>query len=301
MDNKRSHNYEHEHEHHNISTSSIKLTFFLNTIFAIVEFFAGLYTNSVTISSNAIHDFGDSIILFFSFLLENKSKKGRSEKYTYGYRRFSILGSMINSLILFVGAIIILDHAISRLTNPEPIRGFIMMGFAIFGILVNGIGAYKLFKERGGNQRALFLNIFSDFISWISILFSSILVVFFEITIVDSLISILMATWLIYHSIKEVRHILTTLMQAVPPEIELADIKKTILTHELVCDVHDLHIWNLDGEDYISSFHIVVKDTDMDKVMSIKEQVKIDLEQYGINHSTVEVDTIKQAQINGEL
>lgn len=300
---KESHNYDHSHGHESISTNSIKLTFILNTIFTIIEFFAGMLTNSITISSNAIHDLGDSIILLFSWLLEIKSKRPRNDKYTYGYRRFSLAGGLINAGVLFFGAFIILYGGINRLIHPEEINGLLMFYFAIIGVIFNGIGVYKLFRDRNSNSRSLYLNILGDVIGWISILFSSIMVLVFNITYLDSIISICMAIWLFTHSILEMIKIFTTLMQTAPKDVDLTNISTKIIEVNGIIDVHDFHVWDLDHDDYIATLHIVIDEDikELEQIMNLKENLKILLEKYKINHATIEVDTINQAIKNGEI
>lgn len=298
---KESHNYDHTHDHRSIKTNNIKLAAFLNFGFTVIEFIVGILTRSVSVSSNAIHDLGDSMVLFFSLLLENTSKKGRSKKYTYGYRRYALLGSLINTIILLVGGIIIVYNAVLRLFHPEDINGYIMFWFSLLGIVVNGLGALKLRKDSTTSQRGLYLNILSDFISWIGIFISSILVMFYNITIFDTLFSLMLGTWLVIQGAFLTRDIFYTLMQAVPKEIDIEEIDRIIRAQEGIVDVHDIHIWDLDGEDYISSFHIVIDSDNVDEVMSIKERLKVNLEEFGLNHSTIEIDNLANAVQNGEL
>lgn len=298
---KESHNYDHSHEHAHIPTNSILLTFLLNSFFTILEFFVGILSNSVTISSNAIHDLGDSIILFFSLILERKSRKGRNNKNTYGYRRFAILGNLINSFILLIGGIYIIDNAINRLMNPEVVNGMMMFYFAILGFIINAIGAYKLFKENNTNNKALFINILSDCISWALIIVSSIAVMQFHIYILDTFFSLFIGLWLIYNGVVEINKMFKILIQSVPDDIDIEQIEKIIVEEEKVLDVHDIHIWTLDGYDYIATFHIVIDSEEVEHLMAIKETIKMKLENYSINHTTIEVDTVKQASINGEF
>lgn len=299
---KESHNYNHDHNHtDDVDVSNVRLAFFLNTCFAFVELIGAILSNSITLYSSSVHDFGDSVILFFSILLEKKSAKPRTNKYTYGYRRFSLLANVINSVILIVGAVIILFGAVERIKNPEEVQGLIMFVIAILGIIVNGIGAYKIYKTKDVNQNSIFLNILSDAINWIAILFSSVMIIFFDITIFDSLFSILLACWLLFHGTKEFKSILGQLMQSVPNGINVGEIIDFISQQHGIIDVHDFHVWDLDGTDYICSFHIVVdKSTSIDQTMTIKEELKLKLEKLHINHATIEVDTYDQAITNGE-
>ncbi|MDX5419986.1 MAG: cation diffusion facilitator family transporter, partial [Hymenobacteraceae bacterium] len=124
----------HGHSHHHHAGDNIKVAFFLNLSFTIIELIGGLWINSVAILSDALHDLGDSLSLGLAWYFEKLSKRGSDAKFTFGYKRFSLLGAIINSVILLVGSIIILSEAIPRLWNPEPVDAAGMIGFAILGI-----------------------------------------------------------------------------------------------------------------------------------------------------------------------
>ncbi len=300
---KESHNYDHSHNHFELKdTKAIRYTFYINFLFAIIEFIMAILTNSIALYSNSIHDFGDSVILLSTIFIERFSLKGRSSKYTYGYRRFTLVGAIINSIILLLASIFIIDGAINRLANPEPINSSGIIVIAILGILTNAIGVYKLSKSNSEVNKSLKNNLLADVFNWIALLIAGILIKEFNLITIDAVFSFVIAIIMIISVIKQTKTIFKMLMQAVPSSININEIQTFILSFDKVIDCHDLHIWTLDGEDYIMSFHLVVSNnTTLIEMMDIKEEVKVALEQFHINHTTIEVDNEFQAIKNGEL
>ncbi len=141
------------------STKNIRTAFFLNLAFAFVELIGGIITNSVAILSDAVHDFGDSISLAIAWALQKKSNKAKDDKYSYGYKRFSLLSSVILSGILLVGSILILVEAIGRIFSPQEVNAQGMLWLAILGIIVNGLAALSVKRGKTLNERAVFLHI----------------------------------------------------------------------------------------------------------------------------------------------
>ena len=148
------HHHNHHHDH-NSSTENIRTAFFLNLFFTIIEFFGGIYTNSLAITSDAIHDLGDSISLGMAWYFQKLSNKKATKTYSYGFKRFSLLGAIINSIILLVGSIFIVIESIPRIITPEYADETGMMWIAILGIIVKGAAELKLRKGTSINERVV--------------------------------------------------------------------------------------------------------------------------------------------------
>lgn len=134
----------HNHNHNHDSTKNIKVAFLLNLSFTILEIIGGFLTNSVAIMSDAVHDLGDSLSLGLAWFLNSYSEKGYNNRYTYGYKRFSLLSALINTVVLIVGSVFVLWSAIPRLMSPKQPHVKGMIGFAIVGVLVNGLNVIRL-------------------------------------------------------------------------------------------------------------------------------------------------------------
>lgn len=299
---KESHNYEHSHTHISKNGKNIIITILLNFSFAIIEFIGYLFTGSVSLYSSAIHDLGDVSILLASFFIERFSLKGRSKKYTYGYRRFTLVASIINCTILIIGSFFIFKESLLRLLHPVAIDAKLIVYIAIIGIFINYAGVKLLGKDTSKLNKSLILNLKADIYNFIALLLGSILILFFDVFFIDSLFAILVALKMLVEVYKEIRDIFATLMQSVPQELDVDDIEQIIRLDKRILDVHDIHIWNLDGEDYILTCHIVLADsTKVKEMMKLKEELKLRLEEYKINHATIEVDNYFQAVENGEI
>jgi cobalt-zinc-cadmium efflux system protein len=167
------------------SVSNIKVAFFLNLGFTIIEIIGGLWTNSIAIISDALHDLGDSFSLGLSWFLERYSRKKKDEKYSYGYRRYSLFAALINSLILIAGSIFILYKAIPRLINPEELNAKGMLIFAVTGIIINGIAVLQVRRGKSLNERIVSLHLFEDVLGWAAVFVISIVIIFKSIPILD--------------------------------------------------------------------------------------------------------------------
>ena len=228
-------------------TGRLKLAFFLNLFFAIVELIGGIITNSVAILSDAMHDLGDSVSLGSSWIFQNVSKRKRDRKYSYGYRRFSVLGALLNSLVLFGGSVLILYEAIPRLFNPEMPDAKGMLILAAIGILVNGLAVIKLKGGSSLNERAVRLHLLEDVLGWIAILIGGILLMFWEIPIIDPILSIMISVYILYNVFRNIRDVLSIFLQAKPGDVEIRDLEKSFSELSGIINAHDLHIWSMDG------------------------------------------------------
>lgn len=298
----QSHNYDHSHIHDNQNLKPIFITFILNIAFALIELIGFLFSGSMILYSSSIHDIGDSTTLFATLLIERKANNGRDSKYTYGYRRFTLIGSVINYTILGFGSIFAIIESVQRLYNITPFDPYILLYTSILGIIINVIGFKLVNTGNSISNKALAANLFADIANFIAIFISSIIIINFDFYFIDPLFSIVFSIYLIIISLKAFKSIFKIVMQAIPDNIDYQSIYDHIIKHEFILDVHDIHIWDLDSEDHIFTAHIVVKDNLSDtQIMDMKEHIRKDLENYNINHSTIEVDTLTHAKFNGEL
>ena len=278
------------HNHSN-TTKNIKLAFFLNLAFTIFEIFGGLWTNSLAILSDAIHDLGDSFSLGMSWYLEKYSKKSHDARFTYGYRRFSLLAALINTIVLLTGSIFILSEAIPRLIQPEKSYAPGMVLFAVFGILVNGAAVFRLRGDASINARVVALHLLEDVLGWAAVLVVAIILLFKDIYILDPLLSILVTVYVLYNLIKNLKSTLALFLQGVPDSISLTDIESHIQHIAGVISLHHLHIWSLDGEQHVLTAHIVVETgATKDHIIRIKKQIHEYAKSFHIIHTAVEFE-----------
>lgn len=276
---------------YNYHTKNILLAFILISIFTLIQFFGFFTTNSVVLYAGAIHATGDSIKLLSTYILEKLSLREANSTFTYGYRRLSLFAAIINIIILLLGSIEAYELAFNRLSNPEVIESNYVIIIALFGIFITLLSSYLLYNKKSIVSNVLSKGLFFDSLNNISILISSIIILFTDIYIIDSLLAIVFATLMIISVFNNLKDIYYILMQAVPKDINIKDIKSIILNNKEVEEVHDLHIWTLDNEVYILTCHIVLKDSDLSLINTncLKDKIKEDLISYKIKHITFEM------------
>ncbi len=284
------HNHGHMGHHHIKPTDNLAVAFALNSGFAVIELVGGLLTNSVAIMSDALHDLGDSISLGMAWYFQKLSQKPRNEEFTYGYKRFSVLGAFINATILSVGSIFIIKEAILRIINPEPSNATGMLFLALLGIAVNGAAMLRLQSGKSLNERVVSLHLLEDVLGWVAVLLGSIAMIFFNLPILDPILSLLIATFILFNIYKNLKPAVKIILQAVPTD-KKSQIEKIIKSEKEVTNIHDFHFWTLDGENHILSFHLVVnKDLNISQTDELKSRLKAKLSKININHATIEIE-----------
>ena len=292
----------HEHDHHHDSSKNISVAFFLNLGFTVIEIVGGLFTNSVAILSDAVHDLGDTFTLGVSWWFEKISRKGSTEKLTFGYKRYSLLGALFSSLVLLMGSVFILTRAIPRIIHPEEVHSTGMLVIACVGVAVNGLAVLRL---RGGhklNERVVMLHLLEDVLGWIAVLVVSIILKFYSIPILDPILSICITGFVLFKIYPNIRNTLRIFLQYSPDDIDIAGIRNVIVKLEKIDDIHDVHLWSIDGTYNIFSCHVVLTDDlSLSEMEEIKKEVKGMLHEYGIEHATLEFEHPSETCLSCEI
>lgn len=268
------------------SDLKILVAFLMNFLFSIAEFIGGFFTHSVAISSDALHDLGDSLSIGISYILEKISKRPANSKYTYGFIRFSVLGSLVQTAVLFSGSVIVIYSSILRIINPVKIDYTGMMVMAVFGVVINF--AAMLFTHGGKslNQKAVSLHMLEDVLGWIVVLIGAIIMKFTDISYIDPILSIGVALFSLSYAIHIFIDAMNILLMKAPDDINSDEVIEHLKEIDGVEDVHHLHIWTFDGFAHNVTVHIV---TDGD-LAAIKHAVRQELAEHGITHSTIEIE-----------
>ena len=289
------HNHNHNHSHSHQITESIKLAFFLNFGFAILEIFGGYWTNSLAIISDAVHDLGDSLSLGLAWYLEKKSNQKGNHIFSYGYRRLSLLAALINTLILFGGSLYVISQAIPRLLNPQATDAKGMILFAILGIGVNGLAMLKLSRKNSLNASVVAWHLLEDVLGWVAVLIVSITLLFTDFYILDPILSLLISAYIFYNAIANLRKTITLFLQAVPDNIDIQQLEKSITSLEKVDSTHHTHVWSLDGEHHVLTTHVVVIDnTSRTEIQSIKSAIHHLGNSLNLEHITIEIEYLNE-------
>ncbi|MBO5837137.1 MAG: cation transporter [Oscillospiraceae bacterium] len=265
---------------------NILIAFLLNLAFSVFEFFGGIITGSVAIISDAIHDMGDAASIGISYFLERKSKKQPDETYTYGYARYSVIGSVITTLILLFGSVMVIYNAVGRIIAPKPIHYDGMILFAVVGVIVNFSAAFFTREGDSLNQKAVNLHMLEDVLGWAVVLVGAIVMRFTNFALVDPLMSIGVAVFILINAGKNLKTALDLVLEKTPSGVDIPEITQHILQVEGVLDVHHIHIWSMDGQNNFATMHIVAKGD----AHKIKDAVRVELKEHGIGHATLELE-----------
>jgi cobalt-zinc-cadmium efflux system protein len=299
----------HSHEHGNCShgdhdhasstlhihpvVKNMRVALVLNVLFTIIEFIGGLYTNSVAILSDAIHDLGDSIAIAAALVLEKQSGQGRTSTFSYGKRRFSTLAAFLTSLILMAGSIVILTEAIPRFFAVEAVKTTGVLWLAVAGILFNGLAILRLRQgERQSlNQRAVMLHLVEDALGWIAVLVGAVIMYFTHWYWIDPLLSVGIALFILYNATRNILATLKIFLQAAPASVDEQTIIAELKKLPEVTGVHDVHSWTMDGEKNILSLHLVVKQPiDTIRLSSLLERAREIIVAQNVQHPTIQVE-----------
>lgn len=266
---------------------NILIAFILNLGFSVFEFIGGLLTGSVAILSDAVHDVGDAASIGTSYFLERKSKKSPDGIYTYGYARYSVVGSVITTLILLFGSAFVIYSAVARIISPVEINYNGMILFAVVGVIVNFLAAFFTHGGESLNEKAVNLHMLEDVLGWLVVLVGAVVMRFTDIKIIDPIMSVAVALFILINALRGLKCALDIFLEKAPHGIDIAEIREHISEIDGVCDVHHVHLWSLDEGKNYATMHVVAEGN----ISKIKTKVKAELREHGIEHSTLEFES----------
>lgn len=297
-------NHPHHHDHDRATEKDLRTAFFLNLIFTLIEFSGGFLSGSMAILTDAVHDLGDTLAIGSALYFEKKSRLGRDEKYSYGYGRYSPMAAFINGLILVSGSVIMLSHAVPAIFNPAPVNTPVMLVVASVGVIFNGLAVWKLraghhHGHHSHNRRVVMLHLLEDVLGWIAVLIGGIIIRFTGWYVVDPILSVLIAIFILYNAFKGLKATASILLQAVPDREKIARLEEMLAQIPGVENVHDIHFWSLDGNYDVLTVHL--KPTPQAEPASwraIQEEACRIIKSFEIRHYTVQIDWGKHCEFN---
>jgi cobalt-zinc-cadmium efflux system protein len=286
-----SHNHSHGLESGSSASNRIGWAFFLNVAFTIIEFVGGWLTNSTAIMADAVHDLGDSLSIGTAWVLNKFSNKEANNTFSYGYKRFSLLGALINGLVLTVGSVWILFEAVPRLAAPEMPHAEGMLLLSIFGMAVNGFAAYKLSEGESLNERVLNWHLLEDVLGWVAVFIVSIVLIFKPWPILDPILSIGFTLFILFNVVRNLKETILLFLQATPDDKQVSEVRNVLLSKSEVSELHHFHIWSLDGEHSVMTVHLVLKEgVDVAQMKELKYQLQKELAKFEFVHTTIELE-----------
>ncbi|NJY62526.1 cation transporter [Salinimicrobium sp. CDJ15-81-2] len=281
----------HDHSHGN-SEKNLKLAFFINLGFTIIEIIGGFLTNSVAIISDALHDLGDSLSLGLAWYIEGKAnKKKATDEFSFGYARFRLLGALINSVVLIAGSIYIIYEAISRLQNPEAVDSKYMIGFALLGVLANGYAAWRVSGGKSLNDKVVSWHLLEDVLGWVAVLIVAIILQFKDWYILDPILSLGITLYILWGVGGRLKDTLHLLLQGVPEGLDMQEVKKQLQQVDHVNSIHHIHVWSLDGEHHVLTAHLVLeKISHYDQIDEVRQNAIESVAEWDFSHHTFQLE-----------
>ncbi len=266
---------------------NILIAFLLNFGFSVFELLGGLFTGSVAILSDALHDFGDAISIGASWFLERKSNRKPDVAFTYGYGRYSVLGAAITNLILLVGSVMVVINAVERIINPVSINSNGMIIMAVLGAAMNLAAAWFTHGGDSLNEKAVNLHMLEDVLGWVVVLIGAIVIRFTNFTLIDPIMSIGVAIFILSHALQGMGQVLCVFLEKTPEGINPKKLEAHLRHIDHVKGVHHLHLWTLDGYNHYATLHVVAEECD---TVALKAAIRQELEEHGVHHVTMELE-----------
>jgi cobalt-zinc-cadmium efflux system protein len=284
------HEHGHGHAQHGRSTQALRTAFLINAAFTLVEAVGGWWTHSIAVLTDALHDLGDCLVLGLAWYLVKLARRERDARYSYGYGRYRMLGGWLSAGVLLIGAVLMTVNAVPRLFVSQMPHAVGMMAIAVFGLLMNGLAAWKLHRGQTLNERGAYLHLLEDVLGWAAVLVGALVIRYTGWAVIDPLLSIAISLFIAWNAIGTLRKGTGILMQRDPEGIDPLAVRNTLLAIEHVRDVHDQHAWSLDGAYTVLSVHLVVDAKDLETLCTVREKARQALHALGIQHATLETE-----------
>jgi len=289
-----------EHSHKiKLGLSGVKginlfITMILKMLITIAEVIGGLFSGSLSLVSDALHNFSDVLAIVISWFAVRMAQKNNDEKNTFGYRRSTIIAAVINSTILIIISIFLFREAYNKFIEPEKINAQIVIVVASIGIIVNAFGVYLLHKGSGKdlNMKSVYLHFMSDAMSSAGIVAGGVLIYYFNLYWVDPLLTIFIGLYILKESYEILKQAINILMQGTPKGIDINEIADILEKLDFVKNVHHVHVWALDEETIFFEAHInLINDILISEIPEVSENMEHELkEKFGVTHITIQYE-----------
>lgn len=281
----------HHHDHRHHASGNLQVAFLLNLAFTLVEIGGGLWTNSIAILSDALHDGGDCFSLGLAWYLQRLSAQRPDAKFTYGYRRFSTLGALISGVVLIAGLAVIVWNAIQRLQQPAEVKVPGMMALAVVGIAFNGIAAWRLHGGHSLNERMASWHLLEDVLGWAAVLAGSAVMLVWDLPIIDPILSLLISLFVLWNVLRNLRQVVPVFLQSAPAGFNVEEFDRVLAGIPGVVGSHHTYTWTLDGESHVFSTHLVLRqESTREDILAAQRRVHELLREQHFAHVTVEVE-----------
>lgn len=290
----------HTHSSNEVSNTRLVITILLNVLITIAQIIGGIISGSLALISDAIHNLSDSLSVILTWLAQFLSKKPRTVKSTFGYKRAEILAAFINALALIGISIYLVFEAVDRLVHPKTVDAYWMFWLGLLGLVANGISVLILQKEKNKNIniKAAYLHLLGDALTSVAVIAGAVLIWTLQIYWADSVVTILISIYLFVHTLKLLRESVTILMQMAPAEIDLPEIEERLMKMDELLNIHHIHVWNLTDKLIHFECHLTLEDDiRVSETGPILNKVrKVLHDEFEIEHVTIQFEFDKREQ-----
>ncbi len=287
-----SHSHNHSHNHHDLKGRNLLISIVLNAIITVAQVIGGIISGSLSLLSDALHNFSDTLSLVVSYIADRYSRKEASMTRTFGYKRAEIIAAFVNSASLLIVAAYLVYEAIERFFNPQEIDGGLVIWLALLGIVANGLSVLLLRKDsrENMNMRSAYLHLFTDMSASVAVLVGGLLMKYFGWFWVDSVLTVLIAIYLLYMGYDLLKASFKVLMLFTPDDLSLEKINKAITGFPEIKNAHHMHIWQLNEKEIHLEAHVDFHEditlSQFDEVLNKVEEMLY--HDFGINHVNIQ-------------
>ena len=281
----------HRHHHHNeVTQKSVKLlilSFAINMLLSVAEIIGGIISGSVSLIGDALHNTSDAFSILIAVIAFKIGNKKASAKYTYGFKRAEIIGGFVNLILLFISGCYLLVEGIERLINPQQIDGLLIIWISVLALIIDALTAKISHHDahHNSNMKMVFIHNLADAFGSIGVIISGLCIIWFDLYRVDGIVALIIAFYMIFQSVVSFSQIVNILMNAVPDNIDIEQVKNSLLAIKNIKNVHHLHLWCISEHNVAIECHIESDNNDI-----IVEATQLLKDKFGITHCNFQVE-----------
>ena len=280
----------HHHHHNEVTQKSVRLlilSFVINMLLSVAEIIGGIISGSVSLIGDALHNTSDAFSILIAVIAFKIGNKKASAKYTYGFKRAEIIGGFVNLILLFISGCYLLAEGIERLINPQQIDGLLIIWISVLALIIDALTAKISHHDahHNSNMKMVFIHNLADAFGSIGVIISGLCIMWFDLYRVDGIVALLIAFYMIFQSVVSFPQILNILMNAAPDNIDIEQVKNSLLAIKNIKNVHHLHLWCISEHNVAIECHIESDNNDI-----IVEATQLLKDKFGITHCNFQVE-----------
>ena len=280
----------HHHHHNEVTQKSVRLlilSFVINILLSVAEIIGGIISGSVSLIGDALHNTSDAFSILIAVIAFKIGNKKASAKYTYGFKRAEIIGGFVNLILLFISGCYLLAEGIERLINPQQIDGLLIIWISVLALIIDALTAKISHHDahHNSNMKMVFIHNLADAFGSIGVIISGLCIMWFDLYRIDGIVALIIAFYMIFQSVVSFPQIVNILMNAAPDNIDIEQVKNSLLAIKNIKNVHHLHLWCISEHNVAIECHIESDNNDI-----IVEATQLLKDKFGITHCNFQVE-----------